>query len=82
LIWAMGCAQLLSAASFPIGVLLAAEKRGPEFFWTGLASAGSIFVAATVLAAVYGVLGAAWGIAIGTAVGAAALAILAAREAS
>jgi O-antigen/teichoic acid export membrane protein len=79
LIWPMALSQLLSAASFPIGVLFAADKRGFESFASGIALALATLALATAFAAIYGVLGAAWGMAAGSAVGAGALIALSAH---
>jgi O-antigen/teichoic acid export membrane protein len=69
LVWAMASAQVFSAAGFSFTVLLSAERRGRASFVAGLVGAAGSFAFAITLAAVNGVTGAAWGMAIGSAIG-------------
>lgn len=69
LVWPMAAAQLCYAAAFAFNALLSAEKRGSASFVTGATLSISILLLATSLAAGYGVMGAAWGMAGGAALG-------------
>lgn len=61
--------QVLAAAGLGFAILLRAERRGRTIFVAGTAAIVSQLVASSVLAAVAGVEGAAWGLSFGAAVG-------------
>jgi O-antigen/teichoic acid export membrane protein len=69
LVWPMAVAQIFYAAGFAYNALLSAESRGAASFVVGAVLAVTILLLATVLASVYGVTGAAWGMASGAAIG-------------
>jgi O-antigen/teichoic acid export membrane protein len=69
LVWPMATAQLFYAAAFAFNALLSAEGRGPASFAVGATLSATILLLSTILAATYGVTGAAWGMAGGAAIG-------------
>jgi O-antigen/teichoic acid export membrane protein len=69
LVWPMAAAQLFYAAAFAFNALLSAEERGPASFVVGATWSGMTLALASIFASVYGVKGAAWGMAGGAATG-------------
>jgi O-antigen/teichoic acid export membrane protein len=68
LVWPMAAAQVFLAAGSSFTILLSAERRGRASFAAGVVGAAATVACAAALAAVFGVKGAAWGMAAGAAV--------------
>ena len=73
IVWPVGIAQVLTAASIGFGLLLKAQRRGRALLIAGSAGSAASLVLATALAWTVGLTGAAWGLAAGSAIGALAL---------
>ncbi len=79
LIWPVAAGQVMSAAAVGFGLLLKAQRRGPAVLVSETSAALAALGLSSVLGVVYGLTGAAWGLAGGAAVGTATTCTLALR---
>ena len=82
LVWPMAVSQISFAAAASFNLQFSAENRGSESFAAGVVWSLTIFLAAVALGALFGVAGAAWGMALGAFIGSAFVLLLTIRRSS